>query len=238
MAWYFEKISDKGRDEKYSYGYKRFSLLGAMINALVLCGGSIFILTEAIPRIMNPEAPNTSGMIGLAILGIVVNGAAVVQLKKGKSINSQVISLHLIEDVLGWVAVLAGALIMHFFDLPVIDPILSIGIAVYIIYNAFKNLKNTLEIILQGIPHNANYQKILEYFNQRKDIINAHDLHVWSLDGRYNILTVHLVVEDETDLIGQSHIKTKIRADLEDMHINHATIEFESKNHQCAFQDC
>ena len=133
LAWYFQKVAKKGRDKTFSYGYKRFSVLGAMINAIVLVVGSVFILQETIPRLWQPETPNVQGMFWLAILGIVVNGAAVLKLQKGTSLNEKVISLHLLEDVLGWAAVLVGSVLMYFFDLPIIDPLLSIGIAIFIL---------------------------------------------------------------------------------------------------------
>ena len=137
LAWYFQKVAKKGRDKTFSYGYKRFSVLGAMINAIVLVIGSVFILQESIPRLWQPETPNAQGMFWLAILGILVNGAAVLKLKKGTSLNEKVISLHLLEDVLGWAAVLIGSVLMYFFDLPIIDPLLSIGIAFFILTNVF-----------------------------------------------------------------------------------------------------
>jgi len=138
LAWYFQRIAQKKSDLSYSYGYKRFSLLGAFINSLILSVGSIFILVEAIPRLFDPKQPDASGMIILAIIGVIVNGFAVLRLKKGKSINEKVVSLHLLEDVLGWLAVLIGSIVMYFFNLPVIDSLLSIGIAIFILLNVLE----------------------------------------------------------------------------------------------------
>jgi len=238
LAWYFQNISKKGRDGSYSYGYKRFSILGALINAVILLVGSIFILSEAIPRLLNPQTPNVVGMIWLAILGVVVNGAAVLQLKKGFSINEKVISLHLLEDVLGWIAVLIGAIIMYFFEWPIIDPILSIGISVFIVYNVFKSLKKTTNIILQGIPDKEEFQKIESYLNSVDSVKDIHDLHIWSMDGQYNILTVHLVTAVPSHPEIEGGLKDQIRSDLRKMGIEHATIEFETEDHQCVFANC
>ena len=130
LAWYLQKVSKKGSDHKYSYGYKRFSLLGAIINSVILLVGSVFILSETIPRILEPQTPDVKGMFILAILGIIVNGAAVIRLRTGNTINEKVVSLHLWEDVLGWVAILIGSVMMYFFDIPIIDPILSILISI------------------------------------------------------------------------------------------------------------
>ncbi len=126
MAWYFQGLSSKGRDKSFSYGYGRFSLLGALINVCVLLIGSILILWKTIPRLLAPEAVDTTGMMILAVIGVIFNGLAVYRMRGGKSLNERVVALHLMEDVLGWVAVLIGSIIMHFFDLPIIDPILSL----------------------------------------------------------------------------------------------------------------
>ena len=113
LSWYFQNLSEKKRDNTFSYGYKRFSLLGAIINAVVLLVGSVIIISKAAPAIMNPSQVNEKGMLYIAIFGVVVNGAAVLRLRKGSSINERVISLHLLEDVLGWVAVLIGLSLIH-----------------------------------------------------------------------------------------------------------------------------
>ena len=139
LSWYFQRLSKKGSTKKFSYGYKRFSLLGAIINSIVLVVGSIFILSKAIPELFNPEETNAQGMLYLAILGVVVNGAAVFKLRKGKSLNEKVVSLHLLEDVLGWVAVLIGSIVMIYFDLPFVDPLLSILISIFVLYNVYRN---------------------------------------------------------------------------------------------------
>lgn len=139
LAWYFQKYSEKERDQKYTYGYQRFSLLGAYINTIILIIGSIFIIQKSVTRILHPEEVEALGMILLAILGILVNAAAVLKLQKGTSLNEKVVTLHLMEDILGWVVVLLGSILMYFIYLPIIDPILSLGISIYILYNAFKN---------------------------------------------------------------------------------------------------
>lgn len=238
LAWYFQRLSHKGRDQNYSYGYKRFSLLGALINALILSVGCVYIIIEAVSRLNHPEPTNAFGMIWLAVLGVIVNGAAVLQLKKGVSINEEIISLHLLEDVLGWVAVLIGALIMYFFDVPVIDPILSLGIAIFILYNAFKGLRKTINIILQGIPDKEKYNEVQSFLVYQSDIKDVHDLHIWSLDGRYNILTAHLVIDDDIKLEQRSLLKNNLRKELQELGIDHATIEFESESYQCSLRDC
>jgi len=114
LAWYFQRLSKKDRDQNFSYGYGRFSLLGALVNSVILTVGSVFILYKAIPGVLAPEEADSLGMIWLALLGVVVNTLAVATLKKGQSLNEKVVRLHLLEDVFGWVAVLIGAGVMNF----------------------------------------------------------------------------------------------------------------------------
>jgi cobalt-zinc-cadmium efflux system protein len=238
LAWYFQKVAKKGSDSSYSYGYKRFSLLGAIINSVVLVTGSILILTVAIPRIIHPQAANTSGMFWLAILGILVNGAAVFRLKKGNSINERVVSLHLLEDVLGWLAILIGSIVMHFYNIPILDPIMSVGIACFILYNVITNVGKSLRIILQGIPAEVDINDISEHLQHFEGIENVHDLHVWSVDGNYNVLTVHLVLNNTLDMEKLAQLKAEIRDSLQEKEIQHATIEFETADEKCCFEKC
>lgn len=237
LAWYFQKIAKKGQNKSYSYGYKRFSLLGAIINSIVLVAGSTFILAEAIPRIFAPEATHAEGMFFLAIFGVIVNGAAVFRLRRGSSINERVVSLHLLEDVLGWGAILVGSIIMYFFDLPIIDPILSIAIACFVLFNVFRNIKQTLRIILQGTPEDIDMEHVTEELLQLKNIENVHDLHVWSMDGEYNVLTLHVTLREPLPMDKLAELKNAIRAILQKEHIQHATIEFETTDEQCQFEE-
>lgn len=238
FAWYFQKKSQKGRDARYSYGYKRFSLMGAIINSMVLLAGSVIILREAIPRILNPQDIHAGGMILLAVLGICVNGAAVLRLKKGSSVNEKVVSLHLLEDVLGWVAVLLGGIVMYFVDLPIIDPIMSVLISIFVLYNVIRNIRQIISILFQSVPDSAHEEKIEAYLEDKKGIQSFHDLHIWSMDGEYHVLTVHLVLEK--GIIGEKadELKQEIRKELSSMNISHATLEMEYSCDGCEYKDC
>lgn len=238
LAWYFQKVARRGSDASYSYGYKRFSLLGALINSIVLITGSIFILKEAIPRLIHPEETKAEGMFLLAIVGVIVNGAAVLRLKKGSSINERVVSLHLLEDVLGWLAILIGSIVMYFFDVPVLDPLMSVGIAIFILSNVYKNIRQTLRIILQGTPAEIGLDKISKELSAIEGIESIHDLHVWSVDGSYNVMTVHVVLKRETDMADLETLKTIIRTKLAEEGIQHVTIEFETMGEKCCLENC
>jgi cobalt-zinc-cadmium efflux system protein len=229
LAWYLQKVSKKKRSPNFTFGYKRFNTLGAIITGLVLVAGSVFILTEAIPALWNPGEPNAKGMIGLAILGVLVNGAAVFRLKKGgDSLNERVITMHLLEDVLGWVAVLIGSIVMYFYDVPWLDPAMSIGITIYILYGVTKNLWDAGKIILQATPDGMAYDKVQLALEQIDGVKDAHHLHLWTLDGQYHLGSAHLVVAASADDGKVESIKSAARRVAHDeFGLEHLTIEVE-----------
>ncbi|MEJ8803322.1 cation diffusion facilitator family transporter [Pontibacter sp. H249] len=238
LAWYFEKVAKRQRDAKFTFGYKRFSLLGAVVNSVILLVGSIIILSEAIPRIWNPEPVNAAGMIGFAILGVLVNGAAVLRLKGGESLNEKVVRLHLLEDVLGWLAVLVGGIILFFFDWPVIDPLLSLGITVFVLYNVVRNLRQSLKILLQGTPAHINTNDVKASLEALPQVASVHDLHIWTMDGTYNIMSLHAVLPDGFVTSQSSEVKQTIRELMAEFGISHVTIELEAPGEVCTFKNC
>ena len=238
LSWYFQRMSKKGRDEEYTYGYKRFSLLGAIINSLILVVGSVVILFNAVPRLFHPEQPDSGGMLILAVLGVTINGAAVLRLKRGHSLNERVISLHLLEDVLGWAAILIGALVMHFVDVPVLDPILSIAITLYVLFHVYSNIKESLHIILQGAPIDIKIDEIKKEILSLDNVDSVHDLHIWSADGEYNVMTVHVVLKRVLSMNELQRLKNKIREKMQAMKVQHSTIEFEMPGENCEMEEC
>ncbi|MFT5761739.1 MAG: cobalt-zinc-cadmium efflux system protein [Polaribacter sp.] len=241
MSWYFQKLSNKDANKKYSYGYGRFSLLGAIINSIVLIVGSFFIISAAIPRIINPEEANATGMMWLAILGIIVNGAAVLKLKKGSSINERVVSLHLLEDVLGWFAVLIASIVMQYWDVPILDPILSLVIAGYVLFNVYRNIKDAFKIILQGVPNEVSSDEIKKQIISHIDEVESiHDCHIWTLDGEYHIATIHIAIRNkEFSWQKSKEIKEKIKKLLHDnFKLEHVTLELESISEDCGYINC
>lgn len=239
MSWYFQKMAKKPRSKEYTYGYKRFSLMGAVINSVVLLVGSILILTRAIPRLFNPQHPDVQGMLLLAVLGVIINGLAALRLRKGSSINERVVSLHLLEDVLGWVAVLIGAGVMYFVDAPFIDPLLSILISLYILYNVYRNIRQTLRIILQGSPVELDLDQVKQTILEIDGVEGVHDLHVWSVDGEYNVMTVHVVLQSDFQPEAHHTLKLLIREKLSHLGIQHITMELENGVDDCGMTtDC
>ena len=238
MAWYLEGFSRKESTSRYSYGYRRFSLLGALINSLVLIIGSLFILSEAIPRILNPEQANAPGMIAFAVLGILVNGAAVLRLKGDNSMNAKVVAWHLLEDVLGWVAVLIVGIVLLFVDLPVLDPILSILITLYVLYNVIGNLQKTLELFLQAVPSGINVEEIEKKLLAIDNVKSTHHTHLWSLDGDHHVLTTHVVISKNATKEELINIKLRSKELFEDHQFEHVTIEMEFEDEDCRMKDC
>lgn len=233
FAYYFHKKSRQKGDEKFNYGYRRFSLLGAFINSMILIVSSVFIVRESILRVFQPEQPDTRGMMILAFVGIAVNGYALLRLRKGGSINEKVVALHFMEDVLGWVAVLVGSIVMTFADVPVLDPILSLLIAGYILFNVYKNLKATFRIFLQGRPESVDEEAIRKRILSIPGVRGLHDLHFWTLDGQYNVMTLHVVVADDQTADQREYIKNEVKHTLQHLEIQHATVELESENSHC-----
>lgn len=233
LSWYFQKLSEKGRTKTFSYGFKRFSLLAAIINSTILFVGSILIMIRAVPELLAPEPTDSEGMLYLSILGIAVNGLAVFRLRGGHSMNEKVLFLHLLEDVLGWIAILIGSIVMMNFDLPFIDPLLSVLISLFILYNAGKNLRKSLMVVLQATPESVDIEKVKQKIQAIEEVQDMHDCHVWSLDGEYNILTIHIKLKKDFSLSEQTGIKQHIRDSLKDESIDHFTIELETSEEDC-----
>lgn len=233
VAWYFQKLSTRSSDHRFTYGYRRFSVLGAIINSLVLITGSAVILIETIPRLIRPETPNAQGMIYLAIGGLIFNGIAAYRMTNGHSLNERAMYLHLLEDVLGWAATLLAAIIIEFTGLVLLDPVLAILIALFILFNVYKNLRKALKIILQATPEGIDPQKIHNDLRSISEVEDAHDCHIWSMDGNYHILSIHLVLhklDNEADLM---RIKSRAKEILKDHGVDHSTIEFEVEKEHC-----
>lgn len=233
LAYYFHKKSRQEKDERFNYGYRRFSLLGAFINALILIVSSVFIIRESVSRFFAPEQPDARGMVILAVMGIAINGFAFLVLKKGGSINEKVVALHFVEDILGWVAVLIGSVVMIFAYVPVLDPILSVLIAGYILLNVYKNLKTTFRILLQGRPDTVDESIIRKNVLAIPGVKDIHDLHFWTMDGQYNVMTLHVVVGQNQSVAQRENIKEQVKHSLQHLEIQHTTVEIESEDANC-----
>ena len=238
LAWYLEKIGDKESDNKFNYGYKRFSILGALFNILVLIGGTVFVVYKAIPRLLHPESVKAEGMIVLAVVGIIINGIAVLKVKKGNKLSEKVVSLHLLEDVFGWVAVLIVSVVLMFADVPILDPILSLLISLYIMKNVISGLIRIVKMLLQGVPDGFNAQEIKQFIlDNTQQAIEVHDMRAWTLDGEENVLTFHLTVEEGVTVSDSIELKRDIKDLLFERGFTYVTIEVENID-DCSDKNC
>lgn len=233
ISYFLEKKSKKQPDETHSYGYGRYSVIGSVITTLILLFGSVMVVYNAIGRIVSPTEINYSGMILFAIVGVCVNLAAAFITRDGDSLNQKAVNLHMLEDVLGWIVVLIGAIVMQFTDIKWIDPIMSIGVAMYIFWNAFLNLKEVLDLFLEKTPHGISVNEIKEHLMHIDGVVDVHHIHIWSIDGRNNCATMHVVTSADHETI-----KKAVREELLEHGIGHITLELESENEHCEQIDC
>jgi cobalt-zinc-cadmium efflux system protein len=233
LAWWLNNITRKNPDNAFTYGYYRFSLLGALINGVVLIMGSGWVLSQAIPRLFEPEMPHALGMFWLAILGVAVNGYAAWKMSKGQTLNERVLNWHLLEDVLGWVAVLIISIVLSFYNWPILDPILSIAFTLFILVNVLRNTYLTIKIFLQSVPDNAMLDEIRHTLKALEHVSSIHYLHLWSLDGERNVLTAHLELDQLLMAEEQKMLKQEISLCLEKYSLAHTTIEFEFPEELC-----
>lgn len=233
LAWILNKLGKKQANNEFTYGYRRLSLAGAFINAVVLIAGSTWVLIEAIPRLWNPQMPIAEGMIGLAILGIAVNGYAAYKLSAGKSLNERVINWHLMEDVFGWVAVLIVGVVLQFVHWPILDPLLSIAFTAFILFNVIRNLYETARLFFQAAPDNGTVAAVTSTLKQLPHVVDVHHLHFWSLDGEHHVLTAHLVLDQDIETAARRILKEQIDDALAPYQLSHTTIELELPGELC-----
>lgn len=231
ISYFLEKKSKQKPDEKYTYGYIRYSVIGSLITTIILLIGSILVIYNAITRIIKPVEINYNGMIIFAIIGFLVNILAAHFTKEGESLNQKAVNLHMLEDVLGWLVVLIGAIIMRFTDIKILDSILSILVAIFIFKNAITNFKTILDLFLEKTPKNISISELKEHILEIKDVKDVHHIHIWSIDGYNNYATMHIVTTNPK-------IKELVKNELKEHNIHHTTIEIESPNENCHDETC
>ncbi len=231
ISYFLEKKSKRKADKKYTYGYTRYSVLGGVITTTILLVGSILVIISAVKRIITPVEVNYSGMIIFAIVGVILNFIAAYVTREGDSINQKAVNLHMLEDVLGWVVVLIGAIIMNFTDIKIIDPIMSILVALFILIHSIKNLKIVLDLFLEKTPNDIDIDKLKKHLLKIEGVDDIHHIHIWSIDGYNNFATMHIVTKDDI-----KEIKKEIREELEEHNICHAILETEDE--ACDDKEC
>jgi len=232
LAWWFEGIArNRPANERFTYGYRRFSLLASLLNGVVLTAGSTLILTHAIPRLLDPQPSHAAGMIGFAIVGVLVNGWAALKTGRGSTMNESVVSWHLLEDVLGWVAVLCGALVMQFTNWWWIDPLLAIAIAAFILFNIVRRLWKIAKLFLQVAPEGIDVDLLQKELAELDGVEGVHHLHIWSLDGEHHVATTHVSIAGDAD---PRAIKADIRSRLATSNFDHVTVEIDLDDEDCS----
>lgn len=233
ISYALERKSRRQADDVYTYGYVRYSVIGGLITTAILLVGSLFVIYQAFQRIISPNPIHYDGMIWLAVVGVVVNSLAAYWTRSGKSLNQRSVNLHMLEDVLGWVVVLVGALIMKVTGFAFIDPILSVLVAGFILKEAIKNCSAIFDVLLEKAPHGINVKQLTKELCELKNVEDVHHLHIWTMDGEHNYATIHIVCKKSAE-------KTKCVAKelLQSHGIEHTTVEIETPTERCAEQEC
>lgn len=233
ISYFLERKSKKKPDSKYTYGYSRYSILGAFITNSILIAGSLLVIYNAIDRIINPSELNYDGMIAFAIFGVVINFWAAYSTRDGSSLNQRAVNLHMLEDVLGWIVVLIGSIVIKFTEINMIDAVMSIFVALFIMMHAIKSFKQILDLFLIKAPSDIKIEELKEHLLEIEGVINVHHIHIWSLDGINNYATMHVVVNTNNN-----KIKEQIKEEMNEHGICHTTVELEDENCTCDEHEC
>ncbi len=231
ISYFLEKKSKKQPDEKYTYGYVRYSVIGSLITTLILFIGSLAVISNAVERIITPTEINYNGMIIFAVVGVCVNFCAALFTRGEGSLNQKAVNLHMLEDVLGWALVLLGAIIMRFTNFAIIDPIMSICVALFILINACRNLKEIIDIFLEKSSVDINELK--HHLLEIEGVLDVHHIHLRTIDGQRIYATMHIVTNGD-----HAEIKQKVRQELNEHGIVHATLELEAEGEHCPEISC
>ena len=225
ISAFLETISNREEDNQYTLGYKRFSLLGALVTAIILMTGSVLVILENVTKILNPQPVNDEGILWLGIIAITINVLASLVVGKGKTKNESILSLHFLEDTLGWLAVILMAIVLRFTDWYILDPLLSLVISFFILSKALPRFWSTLKIFLDAVPEGVetgDLEKDLEALNNVKSI---NQISIWSMDGLENNVIIHLCLEDWEKM---TETKNQVRQLLEERGIQNITIEVDT----------
>lgn len=237
INYIFEKKSKKLPNKEYSYGYLRYTMLGSLIASFILLVGSVVIIYNVVPRLIKPLSVNYDAMIIFGIFGLLINLYATIKIMRSKDKDKK-INTHMIEDTVIWLFILTGSICIKVFDLVIIDPILSLLIAVYILYQVYKYMKNIYNIFMEKVPKNVKIDEIKKNIESNENIDNVHHIHIWSIDGVNNYMTAHIhlnkVLSEEEIVKTKNDVKNKLKEDK----INHITLEVEYFNEKCDSSKC
>ena len=232
MSYLLERIGKKRPDGKHTWGYARYSVLGSLLTTVILLIGSVWVIINAVHKIFVMPEIHYDGVIIFALIGVCVNLLAVFVTKDGDSLNQKAVNLHMLEDVLGWIVVLIGAVVMRFTGFSLIDPLLSICVAVYILIHACGNLKEITALFLLKAPHEIDVGMLEEQIRKLPEVQDVHQIRIWSMDGQEHLGQMHIVTDGDAYTV-----KQQIRQLLQEYGIAHITLETERGTEQCQEQE-
>ena len=225
VSAFLETISNREEDSHYTLGYKRFSLLGAMVTAVILMTGSVLVILGNITKLFHPQAVNDEGILWLGIIAVSINVLASLVVRKGKTKNESILSLHFLEDTLGWVAVILMAIVLRFTDWYILDPLLSLVISIFILSKAIPRFWSTLKIFLDAVPEGVDIKQVKSDLEQLDHVASINQLNLWSMDGLEKNAIVHVCLKE----IEQMELcKESIRSKLKDCGFQNVTIEVDA----------
>ena len=225
ISAFLETISNREGDGQYTLGYKRFSLLGAILTAVILMIGSVLVILENITKIVHPQPVNEEGVLWLGIIAVSINVLASLVVRKGKTKNESILSLHFLEDTLGWLAVILMAIILRFTDWYILDPLLSLVISIFILTKAIPRFWSTLKIFLDAVPEDVDIKQVKNDLEQLDHVVSVNQLNLWTMDGLEKNAIVHVCLEEIEHI---EYCKESIRNLLKDYDFQNVTIEVDA----------
>lgn len=236
ISAFLESISNREEDSHYTLGYKRFSLLGAMVTAVILMTGSVLVILENITKIFHPQPVNDEGILWLGIIAVSINVLASLVIRKGQTKNESILSLHFLEDTLGWVAVILMAIVLRFTDWYILDPLLSLAISFFILSKAIPRFWSTLKIFLDAVPEGVDIKQVKNDLEQLNNVASINQLNLWTMDGLEKNAIVHVCLEHVKHM---EVCKESIRDLLKERGFQNVTIEVDSDqaSHACHKRD-
>lgn len=237
LAWVGVYLESKPADESRTYGYHRGGVLAAFVNALTLVGLSAWIFWESVARLRNPEPVREGIMLVVAVLGLVVNGGIMLALKRAsrRDINVRSAFVHMLGDAIGSAAIIAGAAAIHWTGWQRVDPALSILIGALIVFTAWDIIRESLNILLEGLPRGIALRDVGAAMRRVPGVLDVHDLHIWSLGSSTHALSCHVLIDDVPPSASDGILRRLIEVLGHEFHIAHTTVQFE--NASCAISE-
>lgn len=240
FAFVLEKKSKKKSNAVYTYGYRRYSVISALITSSILVAGSALVIYGSITKLIaggNDEL-KSGWMLIIAVIGLIFNGLAVLKTSHGSGANEKAINLHMLEDVLGWAVVLIGSILIRIFNLPIIDPILSLCVGLFILYHAVRNIKGVMSVLLETAPPDFDTEEYTKVLLDTENVCGVHHVHIWTLDGENMLATLHAVVPSSITIPEILAVKKSLREKSEEFSVSHITVEIDFDSEECCDRHC